>query len=71
MKNIIKEIRKKIINKAGRCAVTFSLIAVTLTMTGCAGKQSGFNNNSNGKYSVVCTIFPEYDWVKQIHRLHI
>lgn len=46
--------------------MTFSLIAVTLTMTGCAGKQSGFNNNSNGKYSVVCTIFPEYDWVKQI-----
>ena len=38
-------------------------------LTGCAGSEPGAaaaNNSSGKKLSIVCTIFPEYDWVRQI-----
>jgi len=36
------------------------LILLTISLTGCT------QINSNDKINVVCTIFPQYDWVKQI-----
>lgn len=36
--------------------------------SGCGNLQSatGTGTSKDGKYQIVCTIFPEYDWVKQI-----
>lgn len=36
----------------------------TFLLTGCGADQT--TNKSSDKLSVVCTIFPEYDWTKQI-----
>lgn len=40
-----------------------ALLILLLSFSGCADKTYDF---SNGKISVVCTIFPEYDWAKQV-----
>lgn len=36
---------------------------MVLGITGCGKKK---DSGSNGKIDIVCTIFPEYDWVKEI-----
>lgn len=40
-----------------------TLIITITSFTGCGSKSFDF---SSGKISVVCTIFPEYDWAKQV-----
>ena len=43
------------------------LVVLTLCVTllsGCA--NSGVQSSGNKKYSIVCTIFPEYDWIKNV-----
>lgn len=48
--------------------ITILLLAVSMSVAlfGCG--KSGMGNSETGekKYSIVCTIFPEYDWVCQI-----
>ncbi len=36
------------------------------TLTACSNTTVTSKNNNNGKLRIVCTIFPEYDWVKQL-----
>ena len=36
------------------------------TLTACSNQTDTPKNSDNGKLSIVCTIFPEYDWVKQL-----
>ena len=43
-----------------RCAAILLALLLMITASGC--RQIG----SNGKISVVCTVFPQYDWVRQI-----
>ena len=43
-------------------SVIFAIVILIYPMTGC--KQTGFS--PDGKISIVCTIFPQYDWVRQI-----
>lgn len=43
------------------CTILAALTAITLT--GCGSRTAG---NGDGKYSIVCTTYPQYDWVKQI-----
>lgn len=45
-------------------ALIFSLIAAFSAFAACAGCAG--SNAANDKISVVCTIFPQYDWAKQI-----
>ena len=40
--------------------------AITATLSACSGKTLSDKNKPNGKINVVCTIYPQYDWVKQI-----
>lgn len=42
--------------------ILFMLSAALLT--GCAGGSD--NNAGDKKYSIVCTIFPEYDWIRNV-----
>ncbi|MCR5799175.1 MAG: metal ABC transporter substrate-binding protein [Lachnospiraceae bacterium] len=44
------------------------LIALVLCMgnIACGNTDAANNKNTDKKYSVVCTIFPEYDWVKEV-----
>ncbi len=44
------------------------IIAYVVLLTLCLGVLGGCKQNKTkcGKYSIVCTIFPEYDWVKEI-----
>lgn len=46
------------------------ILVMVLAVAICMGLFCGCGNNStnsaNKKYSVVCTIFPEYDWVREI-----
>lgn len=44
-------------------SILLLFLTILLTFTGCVSNTFDF---TNGKLSVVCTIFPEYDWVKQI-----
>ena len=60
--------------KIGIYALTFAMAA--MGMTGCSSDTSSSsrteattqaaNKASSEPFSVVCTIFPEYDWVKEI-----
>ncbi len=56
-----------------RLIVALMTVAVVLSFTGCGSNvvsdkpASGSNEKgNNAKYSIVTTIFPEYDWVKEI-----
>lgn len=51
---IYKNIRKK------TAAIMLLMFAGIMMITGCGSE------NSNKKISIVCTIYPQYDWVKQI-----
>ena len=42
--------------------VLFSVLLLTLTLTGCSSQPV----KDNGKLKIVTTIFPEYDWVREI-----
>ncbi|MDD4377100.1 MAG: metal ABC transporter substrate-binding protein, partial [Eubacteriales bacterium] len=46
------------------------ILMVVGAMTACSQNNSD-NNNDGKKLSIVCTIFPEYDWVKQILGDHL
>ena len=61
----------------GFLALTFAIVSTTLI--GCSSNnleselnestsvaENTYNSPSSEKYSIVCTIFPEYDWVKEI-----
>ena len=53
-----------------KTGITALALAIAMTgVTGCSSKNSSSDSKSNSdnkSLSVVCTIFPEYDWVKQI-----
>ena len=58
-----------IINKSIK-ALALAL-AAAIPLTGCGAEKQGGNNakaasSGSGKLSIVCTIFPEYDWVRSI-----
>lgn len=63
--------RKKMI-----LALVLAMTLIAGLLSGCGRESGSDNGNDNGsesgtnkksdKYSVVCTIFPEYDWVKEI-----
>lgn len=57
---------KRIISAAAAFAAALSL------MTGCGSNSSSSNDKgtSSKQLSIVCTIFPEYDWVNQILGSH-
>lgn len=53
------------------CYVALVLVLCVGMLVGCGNKKESTKENTNTKnekekYSVVCTIFPEYDWVKEI-----
>jgi len=39
---------------------------LTIILSGCSQTDNSESVNSDGNISVVCTIFPQYDWVRQI-----
>ncbi len=43
-------------------AIVFAFIFTTICFTGCSAKSK----KDDGKINIVCTIFPEYDWIKEI-----
>lgn len=48
---------------------TFSLLLallLALALAGCADPSKTGQGGETGKLNIVCTIFPEYDWVRQI-----
>lgn len=45
---------------------TAVFLAALLLLTACAFTGCDLSRNGNGEFSVVVTIFPEYDWVRQI-----
>ncbi len=63
-KNMIK---KSVIKK---CAAIFMGISMIAGLAGCgtnsAGSAGTASTEKNGKLSIVTTIFPEYDWVREI-----
>lgn len=53
------------------CYVVLVLVLCVGMLVGCGNKKESTKENTNTKnekekYSVVCTIFPEYDWVKEV-----
>ena len=47
--------------------VLLSVLMLIGVMTGCAGSGRNTDKNTTGdKLNVVTTIFPEYDWVREI-----
>ena len=53
----------------------FSFITAASVLTGCGAKNTAGAAeapavNKSDKLSVVCTIFPEYDWVREIMGSH-
>lgn len=44
-------------------ATAFSAISALLIFAGCTAPQG---TSSDGKISIVCTVFPQYDWVKTL-----
>lgn len=53
-------------NKKSAAMISAILCFFTIfSFTACTVNEK-INNNDNKKLSIVCTIFPEYDWVKQI-----
>lgn len=42
---------------------------MSLFMIGC-GKNTGLDTSKDGKISVVCTTFPQYDWMREITKGH-
>ncbi len=48
-------------------AIIATVLSVAIILVACSNASSGNNNKEeNAKLSVVTTIFPEYDWVRQI-----
>lgn len=44
-----------------------SLIGCIIALTGCKNGTENTSINTNaGKYSIVCTTFPQYDWIREI-----
>ena len=41
--------------------ITVLITAVMLILSGCAQPK-----NADGKISIVCTVFPQYDWVREL-----
>lgn len=48
------------------CLVFVMAIVMIFTMTACGGAAQNKNAADDGKLSVVTTIFPEYDWVREV-----
>jgi len=46
--------------------IIISILAICVLAIGCFGLVACDNTKGNDKISIVCTIFPEYDWTKQI-----
>ena len=55
---------RKINRKISRCLVILTMAASILLLSAC-GSEAGADTENN-KLQVVATIFPEYDWVKEI-----
>ncbi len=48
-------------------AIIATVLSITIILVACSNASSGNNSKEeNAKLSVVTTIFPEYDWVRQI-----
>lgn len=48
------------------CLVFVMAIVMIFTMTACGGTAQNKNAADDGKLSVVATIFPEYDWAREV-----
>lgn len=62
-------------NRLGAFAITLSIFAINITGCGTSNIKSSNSDNTQAEqdaalnsksFSIVCTIFPEYDWVKEI-----
>ena len=62
---IIKIMRKNKIKHLGLAAVLCILLCVLLT-----GCKSSTNHTGLAKYSIVCTTFAQYDWIREILGAH-
>ena len=54
-------------------SLMFCAATAAAALTGCAANTpdaAAVNSSTEKKLSIVCTIFPEYDWVKQILGAH-
>lgn len=53
--------------KTGAIMLIFAIIAGILSGCGVSGNQTtAGSSHKAGKYQIVCTIFPEYDWVRSV-----
>ena len=61
--------KKVLLTLKKTAAVVMAALMTTVTMAGCgssAGTENASAETNSSKLSVVTTIFPEYDWVKEI-----
>ncbi len=49
-----------------RMAAAVLALLLAFGMTGCGGREEASNAGEDGRLKIVCTIFPEYDWVREI-----
>lgn len=49
--------------------IAIMLVIFSLIFAGC-GKNTGLDTSKDGKISVVCTTFPQYDWMREITKGH-
>jgi len=47
-------------------SLILTLVILIIILCGCSQPDNSENANSDGKISVVCTTFPQYDWARQI-----
>lgn len=62
-----KEERKNIMKRITACLIC--LVLTVGMLTACSTKEP-VSNNEDGKLSIVCTIFPIYDWIREIAGSH-
>lgn len=65
-KIVIKKMRKNK-TKVSLCILLCITMANIVMLTGC---KSNTNNTDTAKYSIVCTTFSQYDWIREILGAH-
>lgn len=53
-------------NRIVSAALCLCLLFGMLQLTACSSKDNGGENESGAKPAIVCTVFPVYDWVREI-----
>ena len=51
-----------------RLSVLLCAVLCVMTLAGCKGSST--NHTGTAKYSIVCTTFPQYDWIREIIGTH-